>query len=76
MTPPLDLNDPAANLTVRPPNTRDPLDVHVVVLLDHPPQHIVHTTILGLCQTTIVLYPERAVLAAPVHLLALLLLSV
>ena len=61
MAPPLDLNDPPAHLTVRASHARrDPLDVQVVVivLLDHPPQHIVHSTILGRWQTTIVLCPE------------------
>jgi hypothetical protein len=50
--------------------TWDPLDVHVVVivLLDHPPQHIVHPTILRRPQAAIVLCPERAVHAAPIAL--------
>ena len=61
MAPPLNLNDPAPHLTVRASHaSRDPLDVQVViiVLLDHPPQHIVHSTILGRYQTSIVLCPE------------------
>ena len=52
---------------------RDPLDVHVVVivLLDHPPQHIVHPTILRRSNTAIVLCPERAVHAAHISIFLL-----